>query len=46
MEGSSVSDLPVEEGEELDSESELMLRMGLPVQFGGSSYEKSFVVRL
>ncbi|XP_056377911.1 trimethylguanosine synthase [Hyla sarda] len=39
---SNVSDLPLEEVE-LDSESELMLQMGLPVQFGGSSYEKSFV---
>ncbi|XP_073535409.1 trimethylguanosine synthase isoform X2 [Phyllobates terribilis] len=42
LEVSNVSDLPVEKGE-LDSESELMLQMGLPVQFGGSSLEKKFV---
>ncbi|XP_044150172.1 trimethylguanosine synthase isoform X2 [Bufo gargarizans] len=42
LEMSNVSDQPVEEGE-LDSESELMLRMGLPIQFGGSSFEKNFV---
>ncbi|XP_075126618.1 trimethylguanosine synthase [Leptodactylus fuscus] len=42
LEVSHVSDLPAEDGE-LDSETELMLRMGLPVQFGGSSYEKNFV---
>lgn len=28
--------------EELDSETELMLQMGLPVKFGGSSYKKNF----
>ncbi|XP_073440084.1 LOW QUALITY PROTEIN: trimethylguanosine synthase [Dendrobates tinctorius] len=33
----------VSEKEELDSESELMLQMGLPIQFGGSSFEKNFV---
>ncbi|XP_069587460.1 trimethylguanosine synthase isoform X2 [Ranitomeya imitator] len=42
LEVSNISDLPVEKGE-LDSESELMLQMGLPVQFGGSSFEKNFV---
>ncbi|XP_069813661.1 trimethylguanosine synthase [Dendropsophus ebraccatus] len=42
LEVSNVSDLPVVE-RELDSEAELMLQMGLPVQFGGSSYEKNFV---
>lgn len=31
--------------EELDSETELMLQMGLPVKFGGSSYKKNFSVR-
>ncbi|XP_018415617.1 PREDICTED: trimethylguanosine synthase [Nanorana parkeri] len=30
--------------EELDSEAELMLQMGLPVKFGGSSYEKNFLL--
>ncbi|XP_072267290.1 trimethylguanosine synthase isoform X2 [Pyxicephalus adspersus] len=30
--------------EELDSEAELMLQMGLPVKFGGSSYEKNFIL--
>ncbi|XP_075209378.1 trimethylguanosine synthase isoform X1 [Anomaloglossus baeobatrachus] len=42
LEVSNVSDLPVKEAE-LDSESELMLQMGLPVKFGGSSFEKNFV---
>ncbi|XP_075069627.1 trimethylguanosine synthase isoform X2 [Mixophyes fleayi] len=37
-----VSD-PSDEKEELDSEAELMLQMGLPMQFGGSSFEKNFV---
>ncbi|XP_075682348.1 trimethylguanosine synthase isoform X2 [Rhinoderma darwinii] len=42
LEVSNVSDLLVKE--ELDSESELMLQMGLPVQFGGSAFEKNFVL--
>ncbi|KAG8570816.1 hypothetical protein GDO81_011433 [Engystomops pustulosus] len=42
FEVSSVSEVTVEEAE-LDSEAELMLQMGLPVQFGGSAFEKNFV---
>ncbi|KAM4687313.1 trimethylguanosine synthase [Discoglossus pictus] len=29
---------------DLDSEEELMMKMGLPLQFGGSSFEKNFVI--
>ncbi|XP_053571024.1 trimethylguanosine synthase [Bombina bombina] len=32
------------EGTELDSEEELMIKMGLPLKFGGSSFEKNFVL--
>ncbi|XP_018079212.1 trimethylguanosine synthase isoform X3 [Xenopus laevis] len=39
---SSFSDVVTEENE-LDSESEIMLKMGLPLQFGGSSYERNYV---
>ncbi|KAG9478811.1 hypothetical protein GDO78_012461 [Eleutherodactylus coqui] len=42
LEVSNVSDVAAEEGD-VDSEAELMLQMGLPVQFGGSSFEKNFV---
>ncbi|KAE8598791.1 hypothetical protein XENTR_v10016941 [Xenopus tropicalis] len=31
------------EENELDSEAEIMLKMGLPLQFGGSSYERDYV---
>ncbi|CAI9600127.1 unnamed protein product, partial [Staurois parvus] len=40
---SETSRAPIVE-EELDSETELMLQMGLPVKFGGSSYEKNFLL--
>ncbi|KAM5158394.1 trimethylguanosine synthase isoform 1-T1 [Mantella aurantiaca] len=36
-----IAKVPILE-EELDSETELMIKMGLPVKFGGSSYEKNF----
>ncbi|XP_053321940.1 trimethylguanosine synthase [Spea bombifrons] len=40
---SSIYDLVAEESD-MDSETELMVKMGLPLSFGGSSFEKNFVL--
>ncbi|XP_068093492.1 trimethylguanosine synthase [Hyperolius riggenbachi] len=40
---SESNDVPLVE-EELDSEAELMAQMGLPMKFGGSAFEKNFVL--
>ncbi|MEE6463947.1 hypothetical protein FKM82_006114 [Ascaphus truei] len=40
---SSIDEFILEESD-LDPEAELMMKMGLPLQFGGSSFEKNFVL--
>ncbi|KAM8966645.1 trimethylguanosine synthase [Pelodytes ibericus] len=39
---SNTSDV-ITEDSEVDSETELMVKLGLPLQFGGSSFEKNFL---